>query len=421
MTRFNGFSKRNRKERINLLKKIGALDEAMIDTLYAQSDDMVELAENFSENVLGLFELPYSIAVNLVVNNKLVIVPMVVEETSIVASASKTAKWISDNGCIETTSQENQTIGQIYFSAVTDLEAFSKHIESSKDKLIDDVNKSVAKSMFSRGGGLKDLEVRVLEENNSCSRVVVHAVLATCDAMGANIVNQVCEYLKTPLESITGEKVLMCILSNLSEINTTNVVVKINNIKPELGKAIEEASYFSQIDSYRAATNNKGITNAIDAIAIATGNDWRAIEASLHAYAARTGRYQSLSQWKYRDGVLVGKMNAPIPVGVVGGVTSLHPMAKMSLEILGVKTANELAEIMGAVGLVQNLGAIKALVTKGIVNGHMRLHIDNILLSLKASNDEKAFVKGQLQDLLNKHQKVSTSQAKLLLNKFRSR
>ncbi len=417
MGEFDGFSKQNREQRLSFLKAQGLLDDEMLKALSTQTPDMVELAEHLSENVLGLFELPYSVAVNFVIDKNPLVIPMAVEETSIIASASKTAKWVSEQGYIQTSSSE--TIGQIYFSKITNLETFKQRLEETKKTLIADVNKTVASSMFNRGGGLKDLSVRVLQDDGCHTRVVVHAILATCDAMGANMVNQVCEYLKAPLEAITGEKVLLCILSNLSDTNLTQVKIVLNNIDMKLGEAIEEASYFSQIDPFRATTNNKGITNAIDAIAIATGNDWRAVEASLHAHAARSGQYQSLSKWQYANNTLTGYLDAPIPVGIVGGVTSLHPMAKISLGLLNVSSASELSRIMGAVGLVQNLGALNALVTKGIVEGHMMLHIDNILLSLNASNDEKIEVKDQLQGLLKNQQKISVTQAQEFLKAIR--
>jgi hydroxymethylglutaryl-CoA reductase len=248
---------------------------------------------------------------------------------------------------------------------------------------------------------------------------VIHLTMNSCDAMGANIINQVLEYLKAPIEELTGEKVTMCILSNLNDQKLTTAQVTINSIDPVLGHKLQEASLFAEMDSYRAATHNKGVMNGIDPVLIATGNDWRAVEAGVHAYAAREGRYQAITRWRYQDGVLTGKLTAPIIVGTIGGVTSLHPTAKMCLRMMNVASANELSQVIAAVGLVQNLGAIKALCTEGIIQGHMKLHIDNLLLAAGANETEMPELKERLQNWLDKHKRISLNNAHDLLAEIR--
>lgn len=417
---FKGFSKLNKQQRLDLLAKLHLLKKEDISKLKRQPDEMVALAEHFIENVLGIYEMPYGVAVNFKIDNKNYVIPMAIEETSIIAAASKAAKWISQKGHIKTRMEQAELVGQIYFPNVADLKNFSQSILQSKASLIKQVNNSVAASMCLRGGGVKDIIVRNLTVKNHATKVAVHVLIDTCDAMGANIINQVCETLRAPLEQITSEKALLCILSNYSEAKLAHATIEVRDIEPELGSAIEEASVFATIDPYRATTNNKGILNAIDAIAIATGNDWRAINAGMHAYAASSGQYKSLTQWKYKNNCLYGELKAPIVVGIVGGVTNLHPIAQMSLKILGVTSAEELSRIMAAVGLVQNLAAIKALVTEGIVNGHMRLHIDNILLCIDSTHEEKDILKERLQRLLKETKKVSVTDAKKILGEMRT-
>jgi hydroxymethylglutaryl-CoA reductase len=237
--------------------------------------------------------------------------------------------------------------------------------------------------------------------------------------MGANIINQVLEYLKPFVEQLTGEQVNMCILSNLNDQKLTKARVHIHHVEAELGEKLEEASLFAEIDPYRAATHNKGVMNGIDPVLIATGNDWRAVEAAAHAYAARDGRYQALTQWRYKSGVLTGEFKAPLVVGTIGGVTALHPTAKLCLGMMKITSANHLSRILAAVGLLQNLGALKALCTEGIIQGHMKLHIDNLLLMTDANLEEMSLLKNQLQLWLCKHKRVSLKDAETLLAEIR--
>ena len=237
--------------------------------------------------------------------------------------------------------------------------------------------------------------------------------------MGANIINQALEYLKTPIENLTGEQVTMCILSNLNDHKVTTARVIIRNVDESLGERLQEASLFAETDPYRAATHNKGVMNGIDPVLIATGNDWRAVEAGVHAYAARTGQYKAISQWRFSNGVLTGELTAPIIVGTVGGVTALHPTANMCLRMMGIDSANHLSRVIAAVGLVQNLGALRALCTEGIIQGHMKLHLDNLLLVAGASEEEMPLLKNRLQQWLLQNKRVSLNNAHSLLEEIR--
>ncbi|HAT8189777.1 TPA: hydroxymethylglutaryl-CoA reductase, degradative, partial [Legionella pneumophila] len=270
-----------------------------------------------------------------------------------------------------------------------------------------------------RGGGVTDLQVRHLKREDGQDMAVIHLTMNSCDAMGANIINQVLEYLKQPIEQITGEEVTMCILSNLNDQKLTTAQVIIRNIDPILGQKLQEASLFAEIDPYRAATHNKGVMNGIDPVLIATGNDWRAVEAGIHAYAARSGQYKAITRWRYQNEILTGELTAPIIVGTVGGVTSLHPTAKMCLRMMDITSANQLSQVIAAVGLVQNLGALKALCTDGIIQGHMKLHIDNLLLVAGANENEMPVLKEKLQEWLNLNKRVSLNNAYDLLAEIR--
>jgi hydroxymethylglutaryl-CoA reductase len=237
--------------------------------------------------------------------------------------------------------------------------------------------------------------------------------------MGANIINQACEYLKTPIETHTGEQVTMCILSNLNDSKLCCAQVVIQNIDPILGEKIAEASLFAELDPYRAATHNKGILNGMDAVLIATGNDWRAVEAGVHAYACQDGQYRAISRWRLQGQDLVGTLKAPLMTGIVGGVTALHPTAALCLKILGAESADELSRIVAAVGLVQNLGAIRALTTDGIIAGHMKLHIDNLVLGAGAKQSETPLLKQRLTEALRQSRRISLHNAIEILQEIR--
>jgi len=408
---FKGFSKLDREERLQALLDVGALSEDDVDYLSRGGLRDTKLGEKFIENVIGYFQIPLGVATNFRIDGKDFVIPMAVEETSIVAAASKTAKWIRDTGSIKTEVVGTEIIGQIQLAKVRDFNDFEKKILAQKTYLIEISNREVAFGLVRRGGGVRDIQVRRVPRGDGMDMAVVHVLMDPCDAMGANIMNQVCEYLKEPLEQFTGEKVTMCILSNLVDSKITRATVRIEDIDAALAEKIEEASLFAQQDPYRAATNNKGVLNGIDPILVATGNDWRAVEAGVHAYASRDGQYRSITKWK-RDGrALVGVIEAPIIVGTVGGVTTLHPTAMLCMKMLGAQSANELSRVIAAVGLVQNLGALKALTTVGIIEGHMKLHTKNLALGAGAEEREIPLVQKKLEEILAIRKRISLSNA----------
>ncbi|HHF7349173.1 TPA: hydroxymethylglutaryl-CoA reductase, degradative [Legionella feeleii] len=416
---FQGFSKLNREERFQRLLELGALTAEDVAYLVKGGVSDTILADKLIENVIGYFQLPLGVATNFCIDGQDYVIPLAVEETSIIAALSKTAKWIRQHGEIQTQVKGECIIGQIQLAKVDNLERFAAIFHENKQFLIEKANEEVAFNMVRRGGGVVDLELRQLQREDGHKMAVIHLMMNSCDAMGANIINQVLEYLKGPLENLTGEQVTMCILSNLNDQKLTTATVTIRDVEAELGERLQEASLFAEMDPYRAATHNKGVMNGIDPVLIATGNDWRAVEAGIHAYAARTGHYQAITRWRYTDGVLTGQLTAPIIVGTVGGVTALHPTAKLCLRMMGIESANHLSRIIAAVGLVQNLGAIKALCTEGIIQGHMKLHIDNLLMVAGATDSEMPILKERLQSWLVTNKRVSLNNACELLTEIR--
>lgn len=417
---FEGFSKLERAERFQRLLEMGVISIEDVQFLQAGGIQDTGLAEKFIENVIGYFQIPLGVATNFRIDGHDRVIPMAVEETSIIAAASKTAKWISQNGSITTRNIGREIIGQIQLNHIKSFENFKAIIEKNKSFLIDEANAKVASQMVKRGGGVREIYVRQIPRGDGSDMAVIHVLADTCNAMGANIINQVCEFLKPMVEILTSETVTMCILSNLVDTKLTRAQVIIKNIDPELGERIAEASLFAQNDPYRAATNNKGVLNGMDPILVATGNDWRAVEAGVHAYAARTGQYRSITRWFFDGKDLVGTLVAPICVGTVGGVTALHPTAQMCIKMLKINNANDLSRIVAAVGLVQNLGAIRALVSEGITQGHMRLHIQNLALSAGATEVEIPSVKKILEGILATTKRISLSHAIEALTQLRT-
>lgn len=417
---FKGFSKLTRTERLEALEETGAIEAKDIDYLQKGGLKDIALGEKFIENVIGYFQIPLGVATNFRIDGRDCVIPMAVEETSIVAAASKTAKWIRESGEIRTEVIGSEIIGQIQCAYVNNYENFESSLLAQKAFLIEIANREVAAGLVRRGGGVTDIRVRRVPRGDGADMAIVHVLMDPCDAMGANIINQVCEFLKEPIEQFTGDKVTMCILSNLVDTKITRVEITIRDCDPDLAEKIEEASLFAQQDPYRAATNNKGVLNGIDPILIATGNDWRAVEAGIHAYAARDGQYRSITRWKRVGTDLVGMFEAPLIVGTVGGVTTLHPTAMMCLKMLDVKSANELSRIIAAVGLVQNLGALKALTTVGVVEGHMKLHIKNLTLGAGASEREIPIVQKKLEEILEIRKRISLSNAVEVLKELRA-
>lgn len=416
-----GFSKLSKEERYLKLYEMGLLTSEDIEYLQKGGLQSTHLAEHFIENVIGYFQLPLGVAMNFRIDNRDVIIPMAVEETSIIAAASKTAKWVREEGSLTTEVLGNLIIGQVQIAETQRSQDIIKLLEDHESEMFAIANE-VAAGLVRRGGGVKKFVYRTLPREDrefKTDMVVIHVLCDPCDAMGANIINQVCEALKNPIEQITGEKVTMCILSNLVDTRLTRAQVEIKNCDPEIGRGIEEASKFAELDPYRAATNNKGVLNGIDPIVIATGNDWRAVEAGVHAYAAKEGRYSSITKWRMRGSTLVGELIAPLIVGTVGGVTKLHPTAQLCMRIIGVKTADDLSRILAAVGLVQNLGALKALSTVGVVQGHMKLHAANLALMAGAKSEELESVQKELERILLDTKRISLSHAVEILEKLR--
>lgn len=416
---FEGFSKLDRDERYNRLIAMGAMTPTEVAYLQQGGLQNCNLADQLIENVIGHFQLPLGVATHFCIDGQAHVIPMAVEETSIIAALSKTAKWIKQHGSITTEVTGRGILGQIQLARVHDYARFKQLIDENRTRLIIEANQTVAASMVQRGGGALDLQVCHHLREDGGDMAVIHLTLDSCNAMGANIINQVLEYLKTPIEQLTGEQVTMCILSNLNDQKLTHARVELHGIDSDLGQRVQEASLFAEQDPHRAATHNKGVMNGIDPVVIATGNDWRAVEAGVHAYAARSGRYQAITRWRYMNDTLIGEFTAPLIVGTVGGVTALHPTAKLCLQMMQVDSANHLSRVIAAVGLVQNLGALVALCTEGIIQGHMKLHVNNLMLVAGASDHEMPALKKQLRQHLVTHKRISLHHVTDLLAKIR--
>jgi len=354
-----------------------------------------EAADHMIENTIGTFVLPLGIGLNFMVNGRDVLVPMAIEEPSVVAGASFMAKLARSGGGFIATTTEPLMIGQMQVINITNLEEAKFKLYEHKAELLAEAD-SIDPVLKKFGGGARDLEVRIIDDSPIGGFLVVHLIYDVRDAMGANAVNTACERLAPKVESITGGKVHLRILSNLADRRLARVrcVIPFKELSFEgysgdqVRDGIIAAYAFAASDPYRAATHNKGIMNGVDAVVIATGNDWRAIEAGAHAYAARSGRYTSLSTWnKDKDGNLVGTLEMPMAVGIIGGATKVHPAAQAAVKLMNVKTASELAEIIVSVGLAQNMAALRALATEGIQRGHMSLHARQVAIAAGASGD----------------------------------
>ncbi len=347
------------------------------------------------ENVIGVFGLPLGVGVNFLVNGREVLVPMVIEEPSVVAGASFMAKLAREGGGFRAETDEPQMIGQIQLLDLSDLEEASARVQARRE----DILKAAAEVdpvLHDLGGGPRDIEVRAFSESEVGPMLVVHLIYDTRDAMGANAVNTAAERVAPILEETTGGRAHLRILSNLADRRLARAQCRIPTDSlafrefsgEQVRDGIVEAWAFAEADPYRAATHNKGIMNGVDAVVIATGNDWRAIEAGAHAYAARDGRYTSLSRWWVgEEGDLQGSLEMPLAVGTVGGATRVHPAARASLALMGVESARQLAEIIISVGLAQNLAALRALATEGIQRGHMTLHARQVAVAAGAEGE----------------------------------
>ncbi len=383
-------------ERLQQLAAAASLSAEDIALLARPGALPLALADGMIENVVGTFELPFGVAANFQVNGRDVLVPMVVEEPSVVAAASFMAKLARDCGGFETSSTAPLMRAQVQLLGVGDPYGARQALLKNRERILAVANER-DRVLIGLGGGCRDIEVHVFPDTPRGAMVVMHLIVDVRDAMGANTVNTMAESVSPLVEQITGGTVRLRILSNLADLRLARARVRITpealttaeRPGAEIVEGVLDAYTFAAVDPYRAATHNKGIMNGIDPVVVATGNDWRAVEAGAHAYACRSGRYTSLTVWeKDNAGALVGTIEMPMPVGLVGGATKTHPLARLALKILGVTSAQELGEIAVAVGLAQNLGALRALATEGIQRGHMALHARNIALVAGAVGDE---------------------------------
>lgn len=388
-SRISGFYKLSIEERLKTVSEFADLTNEEIELLKNYGALDIETANRMIENVISTYQLPLGIAVNFLINNRDYLIPMVIEEPSVVAAASNAAKMTREGGGVYTMSTGPLMIGQVQLVKVPQPEIARLEILKRKEELLDIANQCDP-VLVKLGGGARDLEVRIAETRVGVL-LIVHLIVDVRDAMGANAVNTMAEAVAPRLASIANGSFRLRIISNLADRRIVRAWTKIPVEAiggKDIAEGIMEAWAFADADPYRAATHNKGIMNGVDAVVIATGNDWRAVEAGAHAYASRDGRYRPLSRWETDGNYLYGSLEMPLAVGIVGGATKTHPLAKISLKILGVKTAQELAEVIGAVGLVQNLAALRALAAEGIQAGHMSLHAKNIAVMAGAIGDE---------------------------------
>jgi hydroxymethylglutaryl-CoA reductase len=415
----SGFYKLGVDERLKVIKDFAGLTNEEVNLLKSTGSLQLDLADRMIENVVGTFPLPLGIAVNFLINSKDYLIPMAIEEPSVVAAASYAAKMARSKGGFFTSSTEPIMRGQVQAVKVPDAYRAKNAILEAKEEILKKANDQDP-LLVSVGGGAKDLQVKVIDTPRG--QMVITELLVDCrDAMGANAVNTMAEAVAPVIERITKGKVFLRIISNLATerlARAWTVVDKGNVGGEEAVDGILEAYAFAAGDPYRAATHNKGILNGIIGVVIATCNDHRAVEAGAHAYAARTGRYLPLSVWeKNENGDLVGSIELPMAVGTIGGATKVHPVARIALKILGVKSARELGEVMAAVGLAQNLGALRALAHEGIQRGHMSLHARNIAVMAGAT--------GNLIDLVAEkmveEKKIRMDRAKELLEELKGK
>ncbi len=393
-SRIPGFYKLGPKARLEHVKAFAGLTEDEVGILHSTGSLTLEHANRMIENVVGVMPIPLGIAVNFLINGKDYLIPMAIEEPSVVAAASYAAKMARAKGGFSASTTDPIMIGQIQVVGVEDAQAARRAILHVKDAVLDKANEQDP-LLVSLGGGAKDMQVRVIE--TLLGPMVIVELLVDCrDAMGANAVNTMAEAVAPLLERITGGQVDLRIISNLAVKRLARARVVI--AKEEVGgvevvEKIVQAYAFAAADPYRCATHNKGVMNGVTAVVLATGNDTRAIEAGAHAYAAVSGRYKPLTVWaKSPEGDLVGTIELPVAVGLVGGATRSHPVARVNVKILGVATATELGAVLACVGLAQNLGALRALANEGIQRGHMALHARNIAVEAGATGDLVEFV-----------------------------
>lgn len=418
-SQISGFYKLNPKERVQLVKEFADLTDEEVHLLQSTGSLDLDLANRMIENVVGAFPVPLGIAVNFLINKRDYLIPMAIEEPSVIAAASNAARMTRDGGGFYTSSTDPIMIGQIQAVRIKDPDGAKMAILAAKDEILKKANEQDP-MLVSVGGGAKDLNVKVI--NTSTGPMVITELLVDCrDVMGANAVNTMAEAVAPLIERISHGHVYLRIISNLATrrlARAWTVVPKKSVGGEEVVDGIVDAYAFAAADPYRAATHNKGILNGIIGVIIATCNDHRAIEAGAHAYAARDGYYRPISMWeKNENGDLVGSIELPMAVGIVGGATQVHPIAKIALKILGVKTANEFGEVLAAVGLAQNLGALRALAHEGIQRGHMSLHARNVAISAGATGD----LVNLIVEKMVTERKIRLDRAKELMEEYKTR
>ncbi len=412
-----GFYKLNIEERREFLRKFSDLTPEEISLLRNMGSLGENIADHMIENVISVTEIPIGIAVNFLINDKDYLIPMAIEEPSVVAAASNAAKMARVKGGFRAISSEPIMIGQIEVSGMPDPFGAKFRILEKKKELIDIANEQDP-VLVKVGGGAKDIEVRVLDDNEPM--IVVHLLVDVRDAMGANAVNTMAEALAPHISNIANGHVRLRILSNLATYRIARAYAIFDREAiggKEAVDGILEAYKFAKLDPYRATTHNKGIMNGIDAVLLATANDWRAIEAGAHAYASLNG-YTSLTKWeKNEDGDLVGSIELPMAVGIVGGATATHPKAKLMRKIMKIESAKEFSNVLAAVGLAQNFAAIRALAMEGIQKGHMELHARNIAISAGAIGSEI----DRVAEEMVKEKKIRVDNAQEILKRIRGK
>ncbi len=398
-SRIPGFYKLGVAERRQRISETRPLDRALLDATLDRGGIDLEVADGMIENVLGTYSLPFAVALNFRVDDQDCLVPMVVEEPSVVAAASNAARMVRAGGGFVTDVSPPVMIGQVEIDQVADPDAAVAAIEAARDEILAQA-RELSSGLVEFGGGPVGLETRILSRPGPAERgtVVVHLLIDCRDAMGANSVNTVAEGVSAELAALAGGQPGLRILSNLSDQRTVKVTGRVPDdaLAPsgdpadgaEIRRAVVAASRFAELDPYRATTHNKGIMNGVDAVLLATGNDWRAVEAGAHAFACRDGRYRPLAVWRDQDGVLTGTLELPMAVGTVGGALHVHAGARLALDLLGSRSASRLAAVVSAAGLASNLAALRALATDGIQRGHMLLHARMVARAAGATGTE---------------------------------
>ncbi|MEZ4410193.1 MAG: hydroxymethylglutaryl-CoA reductase, degradative [Polyangiales bacterium] len=419
-SRIPGFYKESVESRRRLLAEAADLDNAELTRVLSAGGLDVATADKTVENVVGTYALPFSLGLNVRMNDRDWLAPMVVEEPSVVAAASNAARMIREGGGFTAEHDEPVMISQVQLWDVADPAGATARIMAEKPALLAMADASVG-ALVARGGGARDLEVRDLGDG----LMVVHLLVDVRDAMGANLVNTVAEKLAPTLAELAGGTVGLRILSNLSDRRCVRVRCRVPAgvlatdamSGDQVRDGVVLASRFAERDPYRAATHNKGIMNGVDAVVMATGNDWRAVEAGAHAYAARGGTYAPLCTWRAEGGDLVGAMEIPLALGIVGGTLRVHPGARLALKVMKARTAQELAMVAACVGVASNLAALRALATEGIQRGHMSLHARSVAVAAGAKGHEIEVVAAEIAEACN----VTVDAAKAALARLRAR